>query len=97
MNTAHTVEATRMRQSYAGLLSLLFFHYPPVKTGEDSSFFNFELDISPDWCILYPSIKRALIAQLVEQMTLNHRVGGSSPPGRTIFTFRGLWIDSIKC
>ena len=40
----------------------------------------------------------APIAQLVEQMTLNHWVLGSSPRGRTIFEFNtGSFIGVFLC
>ena len=34
-----------------------------------------------------PHERYALLAQLVEQVTLNHRVGGSSPSQRTNFLY----------
>jgi hypothetical protein len=37
---------------------------------------------------LFPPKFNASLAQLVEQVTLNHRVGGSSPPGRTFSNHR---------
>jgi hypothetical protein len=40
-----------------------------------------------------------LLAQLVEQVTLNHRVGGSSPsqptPSNTEFTLRSMSIEFL--
>ena len=36
--------------------------------------------------------RSAFIAQLVEQMTLNHRVRGSNPRGRTTFSINDLQL-----
>lgn len=37
-----------------------------------------------------PALAAALLAQLVEQVTLNHRVVGSSPTGGTFCIYRGI-------